>query len=365
VRAISVFKEFILNSADEDERMRVTPFRLDSALEKEPSEFEITFLLNGVRHQYGFITDATRVNEEWLIVHTTGKPQEWFHRHLDESGKSRWVWNRAHRPSDKVALAARTRENALFLSVAAQGDHEELTPIFQWFRNQLKVLTRNVSTMSFTQKKLLEEPAFRDWLTQHMRLADAGIHSVTVKKTKLDKERAMLLSSMLGTDDPSAAQKLLREFEIEVRTTRLRNDIGPEVSWDLDQESDGTQRLVELLGPWHKVLETGAVLVVDDLDTGLQALVAHELVRLFHDPAANSANAQLVFTTRNPSLLDASFLRRDQVWFTEKDKGGGTDLYSLEEFQPQRGEGVLKGCLMGRHGVIPFLGELGFQWDEG
>ena len=102
-----------------------------------------------------------------------------------------------------------------------------------------------------------------------------------------------------------------------------------EIEWDLEQESDGTQRLLELLGPIYDVLQAGAVLVMDELDTSLHAYITRELVHLFNNPKTNPGRCPTdSFTTHDTTLLDPTLFRRDQVWLTAKDESGETHLYS-------------------------------------
>jgi uncharacterized protein len=148
---------------------------------------------------------------------------------------------------------------------------------------------------------------------------------------------------------------------MKVHTTRRLPGTDKEIEWDLEQESDGTQRMFELLGPIYEVLQEGAVLIMDELDTSLHAYITRELVQLFNNPNTNPGRAQLVFTTHDTSLLDPTLFRRDQVWFTAKDGTGATDLYSLQDFSLRKGEAIQKGYFAGRYGAIPVLKRFEFS----
>ena len=113
--------------------------------------------------------------------------------------------------------------------------------------------------------------------------------------------------------------------------------------------------MFELLGPIRDVLEKGLILIMDELDTSLHAYITHALVQLFNQPATNPNNAQLIFTTHDTSLLDLTVFRRDQIWFTDKDESGATDLYSLLDYSPRKGEAVQKGYLAGRYRGVPIM----------
>jgi len=170
----------------------------------------------------------------------------------------------------------------------------------------------------------------------------------------------------LKVDSASAEMKreLLRQFEEEPlhvpRFTHATRSLGSAADFDFEDESDGTQRLFQLLGPWHDVLEDGLVLFVDELDSSMHPLMTRQLIRSFHNPKINQNGAQLIFTTHDTALLTPTIFRRDQVWFTEKDETGATRLYSLQEYRPRKGEAFEKGYLSGRYGAVPYLADLQF-----
>lgn len=363
VQAFNFFKNFVLRSAEpqgEEGQIPVLPFLLDPRLGKRPAEFEITFMLDRVRHQYGFIVSPERIFEEWLTVYPKGKPQERFRRVVDDSGRSEWSFSRTHMRGDKMQLAERTRENALFLSVAAQWNHPQIKVVYAWFRNQIRVLPRRTNVMGYTQKQMLKDTQFCDWTAGILRAADIDISGVTAKEREIRKEDLRFPGEMSADLRDFLTQEFLKDVKVEVRTKRRIPGLGAEMEWDLEFESDGTQRMLELLGPIREVLMRGAVLIMDELDTSLHAFITLALVRLFNNPETNPNGAQLIFTTHDTSLLDLTVFRRDQIWFTEKDKSGASDLYSLQDYSPRKGEAIQKGYLTGRYGGIPFVGPFTF-----
>jgi len=130
----------------------------------------------------------------------------------------------------------------------------------------------------------------------------------------------------------------------------------------LDEESNGTQTFFWLAPRILDVIDTGGVLVVDELEASLHPMLAAQIVRQFNDPTTNPKNAQLIFTTHDTNLLGKTLgeplFRRDQVWFTEKDKDGATVVYPLTDYIPRKDENLERGYLQGRYGAIPFLGRL-------
>jgi len=139
-----------------------------------------------------------------------------------------------------------------------------------------------------------------------------------------------------------------------------KTDTGGSVPIHFSDESDGTQRLFAFAGPWLDVLANGRILFVDELGTSLHPLMVRFLLGLIQNTDINKHNAQLIFTTHDTSILDTDILRRDQVWFVEKDSDQASKLYPLSDFVPRKGEALEKGYLKGRYGALPFIGELRF-----
>ena len=120
-------------------------------------------------------------------------------------------------------------------------------------------------------------------------------------------------------------------------------------------ESNGTNKIISLSGPLFDTLLHGSVLFVDELDAKLHPMLTRAIVRLFMDKETNPKGAQVVFTTHDTHLLDKDYLRRDQVWFTEKDAAEASDLYSLLEFKERNDRNFEKNYIQGRYGAIPFI----------
>ena len=127
-------------------------------------------------------------------------------------------------------------------------------------------------------------------------------------------------------------------------------------------ESEGTKKVIELSGPLFDTLLNGKILLVDELDAKLHPILTRNIIMLFNDPQQNKKGAQLIFATHDTNLLNINYVRRDQVWFTEKDPQESTDLYSLVEFKDDEGikvrkdRSLAKDYINGRFGAIPFIG---------
>ncbi len=167
-----------------------------------------------------------------------------------------------------------------------------------------------------------------------------------------------------------------KTFRFKTCTTNLthQEEKLEKTVFDLDvQESSGTNKIFDLLGPFFDTLVNGKVLVVDELDAKLHPLLTKALVGLFNSEENNPRNAQLIFATHDTNLLTYANFRRDQIYFTEKDKEGASALYSLIEYKEEGGATVRKDrsfekdYIQGRYGAIPYLGDfskLFSKWQE-
>ena len=147
------------------------------------------------------------------------------------------------------------------------------------------------------------------------------------------------------------------EFEVEVmelQTVHKVNSENREVSVEVDEESDGTQRLFDLIPVLMELLGGERVFVIDELDRSLHPHLSHSIIELFLNNSAQQ-KSQLIVTTHKSSLLDLALLRRDEIWFVEKNPDGQSGVYSLEEFAPRYDNDIQKGYLLGRFGAIPFI----------
>ena len=136
-----------------------------------------------------------------------------------------------------------------------------------------------------------------------------------------------------------------------------------QVLFDLDEESDGTVRLLDFVPAFKSVISNKKVFVIDEIERSIHPLLIKELVQKFS--LDEKTKGQMIFTTHESNLLDQDFFRLDEIWFTEKNKDGSTDLYSLNDFKEHKTIDIKKGYLNGRYGSIPFLGNLqDLNWHQ-
>ena len=327
----------------------VQPFRLDAEASQQPTEFEITFVHEGVRHQYGFSLTPERVVSEWLLVYRTAKPQQWFSRKFDEKTQSFTYDFGSHLTGPRKIWQESTRPNALFLATAAQLNSELLGPVFTWIVEKLMFFGAGAAPMQDDTTVLLQNATGRQAVRDFMVSADTGISDIEAVSRKGFHQQVVFTSGGPAQVSHEERELLMPQFVHETERGSAR--------FELHDESLGTQRLYALAAPVLDVLAKGRVLVVDEMDGSLHTLLVRRLVGMFHNPVLNPRGAQLIFSTHDTSLLDQDLFRRDQVWFTEKSRDQSTLLYPLTEFSPRKKEALERGYLAGRYGAVPFFSE--------
>ncbi len=364
IKAVDFMRETVLKSANTkpDESLNVTPFLLDDKSKRKASFFEITFYEKHVRYQYGFTAKSKYIQDEWLFAYPKGRARLWYERSFNHKTNKPIFKFGGSLGGDKTKLAKMTRLNSLFLSVGAQWNNKQLATIYKWFNNNLRIVPPKEYFKPITAKMLLEleskpeaKKAIYDFITSALKDADLGICGLDVKKIDVDEIR--FLESIPEEDKRKLIERLKKEPLIQVEVHHRNKKANKIVSLILEDESDGTQRFFQLLGPWLETLSYGYTVFIDELETSLHPLLVRELIKVVQDPKSNKYGAQLIFATHDTTLLDHKIFRRDQIWFTEKDEDGGTKLYPLSDYKPRKGEAMQKGYLSGRYGAIPIIEE--------
>jgi uncharacterized protein len=357
LKALAFIRQAVRNSQrtwEPNAKIYIDRFRLDGS-QLRPASFEVEFLIRQVRYRYGFVLDADQILEERLFAYPQGKQQLWFERQTT----NRFSFGRTLLGENR-AIENLTRPNSLFLSAAAQNNHEMLLPVYNWFVNGVKFVDspRGPNPEANTSE-LCNDEKYSKLLAKLLLSADLGITGVKLVQEEHPKEMAEKLSKLIAflrETFPIDYEPTLESLSKAPVLLHRGNEHQP-VEFPIMEESAGTVAYFWLLGPAIKTLEFGGVLLVDELDASLHPLLALSLVKLFNEKASNPHGAQLIFNTHDTNLLDNSILRRDQIWFTEKDPVGATHLYPLSDFVTRRNESLKRGYLQGRYGAIPFLGD--------
>jgi len=358
--ALAALRRLVLSSAtvtDAKEPVQdIEPFGLCPDGPTPPTAFGLVFVADGVRYEYRVAATRERICHESLRAFPGAREQVWYSRDWVPSAAAyEWTPERPTGFRRDTQLEGYTLRNMLFLSKAVASNREELEPVYRWFKERLRILNLGAQgdiSMDITLKQLDEHGEHYDRIVELLRHADIGVSGARAIETFTDEEYL----EMFINSAPERLREVLR------KRRRLRPELthtgarASEIPLPWQTESAGTHRLFALAGPWLDILSKGSVACVDELETSMHPLIVRELLRLFMCPMANAEGAQLIFTTHNPLLLDTTMIRRDQVWFTDKDAEGAAHLYPLTDYSPRKmGESLVRGYLSGRYGAVPFI----------
>lgn len=340
LKALKAMRDVILHSVrlNPMDKLDAEPFCLDLTSCAEPTSYEIQFTLNDSRFRYGFDYTAESIVSEWLYEKRPGEREfELFLRVGSEFTISK------ARFSEGIGKQDATPSNRLFVSLVAQLNGKVSTAILDWFSNIEYMSGMDGKGYAGKTLEMLYEQN-RGCNEVIKFLGDVNLGFSTIEITK-------------GTADG----KLIEAKSVH-NVYNENGDIVNSTSVSIDvMESEGTKKMIDIAGPIFDTILNGKVLIVDELDAKLHPFLTRKIINLFMDKRVNTKNAQLIFATHDTNLLNNQYLRRDQIWFTEKDKSDSSDLYSLVEFRNEDGSkvrndrNIQKDYINGRFGAIPIM----------
>ena len=357
LKAFDHLKHLVITSSKNipGQKIRFLPFKLDEKYLSKPSKFDINFVQGGIRYNYKVSFTSEKVIDESLYYYPKSKEATIFER--TDTINYRFTIDK----SKQKGMAERTLENVFYLSNSAQQNYDKTLKPFEWFSNVLNVIGPTERLDKYATVKLMDkDEKWKNVVLGALVVADLGISDLhaSIKEVTLE-DLSKLSPADQNLDNLSFSPKKDHASQIDLNFfhngfDEKHNKIG--VQFDLDEESDGTQKLFSLIGIWINSLKNGNILVIDELDSKLHPFLCEYLIGMFNNPEINTNNSQLLFTTHNSTFLDQDIFRRDQIWFTEKDaEFGNTNLFSLLEFRQRRDANIEKGYLAGRYGAVPFI----------
>ncbi len=363
LNAISCMAFMIRNSVkvNDKEELPYFPFLLNLNNNDQPTLFEMDFVAEGVRYRYGFSNRERCICEEWLtLVERNNSEKHLFIRNEEGIGVNEKLF------PEGVNLETKTNENRLFISLVGQLGGKISNSIINFFDDTLGTVSglNTDKYTSYTKFMLNKHIDGCDAMMDFFSRVKLGFSDLSTTVSEFDE------SDLPQGMPQDIRERLSREYTGKKRINvfavhGLYDDSGERidsVSVDFDEmESDGTKKLFGMAGPIFDTLKRGAIIVIDELDAKMHPIISREIVSLFNDPKRNPHGAQLIFTTHDTNLLSSNLLRRDQIWFTEKDNQERTDVYSLRQIvlpdgTKPRGDGNLeRNYIKGRYGAIPYI----------
>lgn len=356
--ALKFLQKFIFNSSKETqakENIKVDVFKLNTANRKKPATFEIIFIHNNIQYRYGFEITEKRVVSEWFFYKPKTKEIELFYRDYQEFELHKALMNKSKNLVDSKMI----RENVLFLSVAAQFNEELATNVMEWLKTMNIISGIKEREFELFTIKQLEKPKEKKRILEFLKYADLGIDDLLITNIDIESLPENIPESLKKSiEKDNSHVKIVGDIKTVHRVYNnelLKTDEIVVFSMDED-ESSGTNKFFALSGPILDTLENGKILIIDELDAKLHPLLVLHIINLFNSSDTNKKDAQLIFASHDTNLLKYGNFRRDQIWFTEKNRYGEVEFYSLSDIKIRKDEEYERNYIDGKYGAIPFLG---------
>lgn len=374
-KALKFVRDLVVKGTHPDAPLVVEPFRLDAISASHPSRFALVLLVDEVVYDYSFTVSRRAVLAERLVKVVGITEKELYARTGDEI--------RFHPTLDKdnfLHFAFRgTRSNQLFLTNAVSQKVEHFKPVYDWFKDRLEMVAPDSRFQFFEQFLDEGQPLFatlNDWLIRlDTGILNLGGESVPVGNLNLPDNLRTLLEEDVKEEGMSVRLMLDRNERMVI--TRKDGDLlakklvtfhpttdGGQVQFEMGQESDGSQRVIDLLPAFLELSSSSShkVYVIDEVDRSLHTLLTRRLLDAYLSTCAANTRSQLLLTTHDVLTMDQDLLRRDEMWVAERQRSGASRLFSFSDFKNVRSDkDIRKSYLQGRLGGVPrfLLGSVG------
>lgn len=376
IKAISFAKRFLIKGVSPRKPIPVIPFKLNKNTKEQPSKFEFEIRIDDKDYLYGFEANSERVLSEWLHQIKKASTSPIFERTTDIENNTTvnffGIKYTNKKDAKKLVLFGEgTRPNRLFLTESIDRNLKYFENIYNWFNNLVIIFPHTRSRAPFDIQSEMTT-AMVTYLTN----VGTGVSGFDFLEILPESELPKGLVDDVTKDLKSGEQKgvlvegqkaqryiFSKDNNEKITVSKLvlkhkMSDCEEEATFDTDEESDGTNRLMDVLPILDMSVSNPRVFLIDELDRSLHPNLCYQLIQDF---LANSSQSQLIVTTHESNLLTFDLLRRDEIWFVEKNQQGSSVAYSLEEFTPRYDNDVQKGYLLGRFGAIPFIGKKHFN----
>lgn len=339
------------NSVDINAKLPLIPFKLDKGSVNKPSEFEIKFILDETKYVYGFIADKDKIYDEYLYYYPNGRETKIF----DRTNINEYSYTQK---DEKILreIEAKNAQNKFFLATATNWNFDKTKAAYNFLTNGIGTCNNLEILKNMAYKMYETNPDYlKDFAIDFLQKADFNIEDYQISQIDVPGEFLTAIPEFITKtlpDKPKAYQVLFKHKNSD-------NYLS------IDEESLGTQMIFAFIPFLADSLKNKKVLIIDELDKSLHPFLVQYIVEIFNDAEINKNGSQLIFNTHDTNLLDLNILRRDQIWFTEKNsETGESDLYSLSDFSVRKQENVEKGYMLGRYGAVPFIKNDFNLWEE-
>ncbi len=361
IGALSVMKNLVVTSqfgGRPGSPLLQMPFAFEASHLEAPTTFDADFLVGGVRYNYGFAYTDESIEREWLVSYPNGRAQTLFTRERQQFAFGRKLRGR------NAVIADLTRKNSLFLSAAAQNDHNDLTPIYKFFADI--VIIQSIAVEGAFVSIELEQIDER--VINFLNNIGTGVVSYRRTEQESSEFSRELGRNLIGffqkhfpsSDTGPDFSGLDRDKDVSIELGHRAVD-GSVVYLSLDRESAGTRRMLVILSKVFEALDSGGLIIVDELDASLHTQACELIFALFSSKEYNTAGAQMLATIHDTNILASESIRRDQIWLCEKGLYGDSNISPLTDVRLRHTDDFEKGYLEGRFKALPFSGSVQSQ----
>ncbi|MFK8046622.1 MAG: ATP/GTP-binding protein [Crocinitomicaceae bacterium] len=373
IEALIFMRRFVLSSSKDTQKgdsIAVEAFKLNSETENLGSEFEIIFILKGTQYRYGFEVNSDIVISEWLYSKPKTKETEMFYRDYQDVTYHKQKFNKVSTLLKEELI----RDNALLISVLAQFNDKTAEELLEFFKD-IKIIsglqeegylndTMILSKDDLQKKRILSFIQKADIGIDNFKLKKHTFADIDIENSKMSDDLKEALKGLNSYIKKSMKEENVERFSDVITFHKQYDSSGnfvKNIEFSLNEdESSGTRKFFALIGQILRIIDLGGILFVDELDSKIHPNLVCKLVSIFNSTELNPNNSQLVFNSHDTNLLNSGLFRRDQIWFSEKDKFGASKLYSLADFKTdevRKNEAFEANYIRGKYGAIPFLGD--------
>jgi len=376
IKALSFFQFMVLDGRIPT-LIKNTRFKF---AKKEKQVLALEFLHKETPFYYAVEITQNRISTEELYISGLGEKEDilLFERKTNADGKTEIIFanefdkNPQTQMLKKILIEEFIKPETLAFKLLANRENNLFNDIkiaFDWFLSALTIITPTTKPRTLTNL-IDKNQEFKDFAEKLVQSFSLGISSLSCEKREL---------AALNTEESQIAKRFIAEIEkkpdkqinliddrgVELLAIKeedkfwfkkLKVGHGKDISFDIEDESDGTIRLFDFIPAFRALLTENSVFVIDEIERSIHPSLIKELLKKFSDD--NNTKGQLIFTTHESNLLDQSLFRQDEIWFVEKGQNNCSDLYSLSDFKEHKTIDIRKGYLTGRYGAIPFLSNL-------
>ena len=366
IRAFWLGVQFIRNAQrmqHEKATVPVAPFALNDYSMKEPTEFEFDYIVDDVKYWYSFAATREKIVKEALYHAPKGQKAQVFVR---EEQKFSFTEDKAKRK----LISATVAENQLFFSIACTMNDAACVNAMKWFREDI-FFSRDYTDIPRQLLEYYDDSNMLKAISDYAKAADFGIEEMQFKIENKEIRNGFELPESIPEGMKEALSSFLKVLSetsesnetklkmSQVRAKAVHKGIASDgeqklYHMDLEDESDGTRKLMSVAPAIESVLKRGGVLLIDELEKELHPMLVNFIIAKFQSKRMNTNGAQIIFTTHNTELMNMELIRKDQIYFADKRKNdGASELYSVIDFSTKTADNIRKGYLVGKYGATP------------